>query len=108
MNDSRILRERTPESTANSAWFSQAWRQQVAPAQAALLRRARIHAGERVVDIGCGTGLVTFAAAAAAGRSGPAGGIDGSQANVDIARARARASGLGYLRFERMDAERLE
>lgn len=106
MSASRIVHQPAPASLATSGWYLQAWRQQIAPAQTALLRRAGIHAGERVLDVGCGAGLVTFAAAAAAGRTGAAVGTDSSQVNVDLARARAR--GIGQVRFERMDAERLE
>lgn len=92
----------------SGTWYLRAWRQQLEPAQARLLRRARVRGGERVLDVACGTGLVTFAAAAAAGRAGEAVGTDFSQVNVDLARARARASGLSNVRFARMDAERLD
>src|SRR6478609_2774498 len=89
MEGTRTALER-PTRAANATWYTQAWRQQLAPAQAALLRRAKVRPGERVLDVACGTGLVTFAAAAAAGRAGRAFGTDFSQVNVDLARARAR------------------
>lgn len=80
------------------------WQAQLAPAQAKLLACAAPAAGERVLDIACGTGLVSFAAAAAVGASGHVLGIDISARMVDAARAR-NVENAG---FARMDAERLE
>lgn len=42
--------------------YEGAWERQLAPAHRALLEDADLRPGERVVDIACGTGLVTFAA----------------------------------------------
>ena len=90
-----------------AAWYEQSWQSQLEPAHRALLARAALRPGDRVIDIACGTGLVTFAAAAAVGRDGSVVGVDLSQAMVDRVRTRANARGPGQLRFERMDAEAL-
>lgn len=90
-----------------AACYEQSWQRQLEPAQARLLALAAPRRGERVVDVACGTGLVTFAAAAAAGPAGSVVGVDLSEAMVDLANARAGERGLGHVRFERMDAENL-
>lgn len=86
-------------------WYEDSWRRQLAPAQTALLARAALRAGERVIDVACGTGLVTFAAADIVGSRGTVLGVDLSEAMV--IRARARQPRPGDVRFERMDAEEL-
>jgi len=55
-----------------------------------LVDRARLKAGERVIDVGCGSGATTIAFAQKVGPSGHALGIDLSEPM--LARARARAS----------------
>lgn len=85
--------------------YDESWRQQLAPAQTALLARAALRAGERVIDVACGTGLVTFAAADIVGSRGTVVGVDLSEAMV--MRARAREPLPDSVRFERMDAEEL-
>jgi ubiquinone/menaquinone biosynthesis C-methylase UbiE len=84
--------------------YDRAWQRQLAPAQARLLALADLRAGERVLDIACGTGIVSFAAADAVGASGTVLGTDLSDEMVRIARERTRST---HVRFERMDAEEL-
>jgi ubiquinone/menaquinone biosynthesis C-methylase UbiE len=84
------------------------WGDQLAPAQDALLHRAALAPGEQVLDVACGTGLVTFAAARAVGATGSVLGVDLSERMVEVARHRALALGLDQACFARMDAERLE
>src|SRR3546814_1563712 len=48
----------------------------------------------RILDIGCGTGATTLAAARRLGEAGRATGVDISQPMIDLARARAAAEGL--------------
>jgi len=87
-------------------YYERAWQAPLAPAQARLLALASLSAGERVVDVACGTGLVTTAAAEAVGPSGVVVGVDLSETMIDLARAQARH--LPQVRFARMDAEALE
>lgn len=87
--------------------YEQSWQKQLEPAQTRLMELAALGPGQRVIDIACGTGLVTFAAAAAVGPAGTVVGVDLSETMVTLARARARERGLRHLRFERMDAEEL-
>jgi SAM-dependent methyltransferase len=69
-----------------------------------LYRAADISAGERVLDVGCGCGETTRAAARAA-VSGSALGVDLSARMLARARERSRAEGLTNVRFEQADAQ---
>jgi len=83
------------------------WQAQLADAQAALLAASALRNGERVLDVACGTGLVSFAAARAVGPSGDVLGVDLSGGMVDAARQRATQRGVTNAAFARMDAESL-
>lgn len=84
--------------------YESLWHAQLAAAQARLLACASLAAGERVLDVACGTGLVSLEAARAVGPGGSVLGIDISAAMIAIA---ARA-GVGNATFARMDAEALD
>ncbi len=81
------------------------WRRQLEPAQALLLRTAELEEGERVLDLACGTGLVTLPAADAVGPSGEVVGTDISQRMVELVTERATELGVRHVSFDRMDAE---
>jgi SAM-dependent methyltransferase len=68
------------------------------------MRAAAIEATERVLDVGCGTGVSTCDAARAA-TSGSALGVDLSSRMLARAEERAREQGLTNVRFERADAQ---
>ena len=65
---------------------------------------ANIHPGERVLDIGCGTGQTTRDAARAAA-GGSAVGVDLSARMVGLARRLAAEQGVANARFEQADAQ---
>jgi SAM-dependent methyltransferase len=77
----------------------------VAPYHERLMSTAAISPGERVLDIGCGTGQTTRDAARAAGPGGAALGVDLSSQMLDVARARAVDEGVGNATFEQVDAQ---
>jgi ubiquinone/menaquinone biosynthesis C-methylase UbiE len=77
------------------------------PVSAGLLEVARLQPGERVLDVACGTGLVTFRAADAVGPTGFVAASDISEEMVASIAAAAAARGLAG-DFRRMDAEALE
>ena len=90
-----------------ATYYEEFWHKQLAPAQDRLLDLAALQPGERVLDIACGTGLVTFPAAAAVGPGGEVVGTDISQAMIDLVRRLAAERGVANVSFDRMDAEDL-
>ena len=91
-----------------AAVYEQCWSEQLAPAQRRLLEMARARAGERVLDVACGTGLVTFPAAAAVGPVGSVVAVDLSDSMVEHVNAEAARRGLPQVAARRMDAEALQ
>ena len=83
------------------------WQAQLAPARDALFAWAALRAGEAVLDVACGTGLVALPAAAAVGPRGRVCGVDIAGRMVEAAAAGAAARGFNHATFERMDAESL-
>jgi len=69
---------------------------------------ASLAPGKRVLDIACGTGLVSFAAARAVGPNGQVLGVDLSGRMVSSAQRRASQMNLSNCSFARMDAETLD
>jgi ubiquinone/menaquinone biosynthesis C-methylase UbiE len=88
--------------------YERFWSAQLEPAQRLLLEMAALEPGERVLDIACGTGLVSFPATEAVGPSGRLLGTDLSETMVATARELAAGRGLSNTDFERMDAESLK
>ncbi len=84
------------------------WRAQLEPAQTRMLELAALRPGERVLDVACGSGLVTFRAAEAVGGQGHVVGTDISGDMVELSRRNAAERGVTNASFERMDAEQLE
>lgn len=85
-------------------WAAQADRfdRAVARYDAAFLAAADLRPGERVLDVGCGTGRTTREAAR---RTGSALGVDLSAAMLEVARRRAEEEGVTGARFEQADAQ---
>ncbi|MEW5685186.1 MAG: class I SAM-dependent methyltransferase [Pseudomonadota bacterium] len=83
------------------------WAPQLELAQRELLRAAAPRPGERVLDVACGTGLVSFDAAWEVGRSGSVVGVDISGQMVEAAERRMNEREAPALSFARMDAEHL-
>jgi ubiquinone/menaquinone biosynthesis C-methylase UbiE len=92
-----------------SAWYETFWQDQLRPAQDLLLEMAGLRPGESVLDVACGTGLVSRDALGRVGSEGRVLGTDISEKMVEVAAAAASAAGLGAgcAQFMRMDAEEL-
>lgn len=88
--------------------YEAAWAAQLKPAQDRLLRLAALRAGERVLDIACGTGLVTLRAAEAVGSTGTVLATDISEKMVGVTAQQAEARHLTHVSCARMDAEALD
>ena len=84
------------------------WKRQLEPAQNRLLDMAGLRSGERVLDVACGTGLVSLRAAAQVGPEGHVMATDISDKMVQRARELAAQQHLDHITFERMDAEALK
>jgi SAM-dependent methyltransferase len=78
---------------------------QVAPYTQAVLDRAALKSGERVLDIGCGCGASTLEAAARVAPAGSATGIDVSRPMLERARVRAATGGIANASFIEGDAQ---
>ena len=90
-----------------AAYYDGFWSDQLRPAQDLMLQLAALQPGEHVLDIACGTGLVTFRAAEAVGPGGLVAASDISEDMVaSIAEAAAARGITGD--FRRMDAETLD
>jgi ubiquinone/menaquinone biosynthesis C-methylase UbiE len=87
--------------------YEHAWQGQLAPAHDLMLDLADLRPGERAIDVACGTGLVTFRAAAAVGPGGAVVGTDISGEMVEAAARTAAERRLGHVRFDRAEAEGL-
>lgn len=83
------------------------WQAQLAQAQTRLLACVALRPGEQVLDVACGTGLVSLDAALSVGPRGQVTGVDLSARMVEAAERRAQARQLHQARFQRMDAEQL-
>jgi ubiquinone/menaquinone biosynthesis C-methylase UbiE len=74
----------------------------IRPITERLLREAGLTAGMRVIDIGCGAGDVSMIAAEMVGPSGSIVAIDRDAGVLEIARARAKASGFTNIEFRQV------
>ncbi len=83
------------------------WHEQLKPSQDRLLAMAALKKDEQVLDIACGTGLVSFRAAEMVGINGSVLGTDISEKMVAMSAATAAAKNMPQARFERVDAEAL-
>lgn len=77
----------------------------LAPFIDAVLANIDLQSGEQVLDIGCGGGALTLAAAKAVGATGSACGLDVSAPLLALARRRAEAMGVSAT-FDEVDAAR--
>ena len=88
-------------------YYETLWRDQLEPAQTVLLDLANLVSGERVLDVACGTGLVTFRTASIVLPCGEVVGTDISEQMIAAAREISRSRGIANTAFHRMDAEHM-
>ena len=91
-----------------SGYYESYWQHQLKPAQQLLLKMAELKGGEKIIDIACGTGLVSFPAAELAGEKGFLLGTDISDKMVELSTEIAIERNVSNIKFERMDAEELK
>lgn len=90
-----------------STCYEQYWQQQLQPAIDTLLDLACLQPGEHVIDVACGTGMVTLPAAASVAPTGRVLATDLSPKMVADVATRAAALGVTNLTAECRDAEQL-
>jgi len=87
--------------------YENSWRTQLEPAQSRMIEMADLRPGERVLDVACGTGLVTLRAASAVGPGGEVVGTDIAEEMVRMAREISARQGTSHVKYERGEAERI-
>ena len=90
-----------------SLHYEKFWEDQLRPAQEWLLETAQIQPGETIIDVACGTGLLSFPLAEATGESGAVLGTDISENMIELSRQIVKEKELHNVSFERMDGEAL-
>lgn len=88
--------------------YERHWARQLEPAQRKLLEMAALGRGERVLDIACGTGLVTFSATDEVSTEGAVLATDLSAEMINAIRADAARRDITNLAVARMGAEELD
>jgi SAM-dependent methyltransferase len=78
---------------------------QLAPLGRLAMDRAAIRSGERVLDIGCGTGQTSLELAERVGRDGSVLGVDISRPMLDLARQRKLSGAIANASFAEGDAQ---
>jgi SAM-dependent methyltransferase len=95
----------------NSEWgrcwiaCQEALDQKMGPITEILMARAAIQEGDRIVDVGCGTGTTTLRLAGAVGAHGSVLAVDVSEPLLEVARGRLMQSGHGNVRLVLGDAQ---
>lgn len=92
----------------SSPYYQKGWKRQLWPAQKKLLEEIDLQGGEKVLDISCGTGLVTFPMAKSVGEEGEIIGIDLSEKMIEEARDLFQGREVSNVKFMHMDAEVLD
>ncbi|WP_430404088.1 class I SAM-dependent methyltransferase [Hyphomonas sp.] len=90
-----------------ASFYNDGWRDSLEPARICLLNMADAQLGEHVLDVACGTGLVTLPLADAVGPGGRVIATDLSERMVDFLQQEADVLGYKNIRAFRSDAERL-
>lgn len=88
-------------------YYEALWQQQLQPAHDRLFALAQIKAGDNILDLACGTGLLSFRALQATGPKGYVLGTDISDKMIELCQQVVAANQLTNSHFERMDGEAL-
>jgi ubiquinone/menaquinone biosynthesis C-methylase UbiE len=90
-----------------AAWYEQYWQNQLEPAQSRLLEMAHLQAGEKVLDIACGTGRLSFRMSEAVTTDGRITATDISDRMIEYAAKAAAERNISNMNFQRMEAEEI-
>lgn len=89
-------------------YYDTLWETQLKPAHDLILSSVALQSGEWVLDVACGSGLVTFEAAHRVSSHGKVTATDFSEAMLEIARDYAAEYNLSNISFQQMNAEKLD
>lgn len=89
-------------------YYETGWEEQLWPAQEQLLELTFPRAGEKILDVSCGTGLVSLPLAELVMPNGRVTGIDISEKMIDKAKMRTSEDRIENISYIRMDAETLD
>lgn len=89
-------------------YYDKGWQNQLWPAQERLLASTNIKSGDHVLDVSCGSGLVTLPIAEAVSSTGSVAGIDLSEGMIKKAQLRTEKLNFSHVSFKQMDAESLD
>lgn len=98
------------DASSYDAWaelYDQHMERLATPVAARICKLAGLSSGQTVLDLACGPGIASRAAAAAVSPGGRVLGVDLSEGMVAAAARRVRDDGIADARFAIMDAERL-
>lgn len=103
-NQDQVEHWNDSEATGDWVTHSDRYDRMLEPFAGMILEAAALAPGEQVLDVGCGCGATTIAAARTIA-PGDATGVDVSAPMLDRARQNAAAAGLANASFERADAQ---
>lgn len=89
-------------------YYEDSWKEQLKPAHDKLMEMVRLQSGEHVLDIACGTGLLTFRVAETVEPGGEITATDLSERMIELAEERMNEKSKKNITFYRMDAESLD
>ena len=89
-------------------FYERGWKKSLKPAQDLLLDMAELKSGEKLLDISCGTGIVSFQAAEIIGPTGEIIATDISDKMIEAATKNTAEFPIKNISFIRMEAEKLD
>ncbi len=92
---------------AASESYEKSWRENIAPAHEVILELAHLQPNEAVLDVACGSGLLSFRAAEIVGAQGSVAATDISEQMVNLVSSTASKTGVENIAPSRMEAEAL-
>lgn len=90
-----------------AVFYEKFWQYQLKPAQDLMISMSGINTGEKILDVACGTGLISFEAVRMTGKDGLVKGTDISDKMIEFAQSVALSKNINNVSFERMAAEEL-
>lgn len=91
-----------------SPYYDEGWQDLLWPAQESLLAEADPQTGENILDVSCGTGLVTMPLSELVAPKGSVTAVDISDRMIEKGCAEKKRRGIENITFKQMDAEALD